>query len=40
MTVSIRSATPADVPLILTFIRDLAAYEKLSDQVAATEDAP
>lgn len=39
MPVSIRSATPADVPLILAFIRDLAAYEKLSDQVAATEAA-
>jgi GNAT superfamily N-acetyltransferase len=33
----IRPATPADTPLILAFIRDLAAYEKLSDEVAATE---
>lgn len=33
----IRSATPEDTPLILAFIRDLAAYEKLSDDVTATE---
>jgi GNAT superfamily N-acetyltransferase len=38
MPVSIRPATPADLPLVLAFIRELAAYEKLSDQVAATED--
>jgi GNAT superfamily N-acetyltransferase len=37
MPCEIRRATPEDVPLILTFIRDLAAYEKLSDEVAATE---
>ena len=30
-------ASPADAPLILTLIRELAEYEKLSDQVAATE---
>ena len=30
-------ATPADVPLILQLIRDLASYEKLSDEVVATE---
>ena len=35
--VQIRSATPADVPLILQFIRELAEYEKLAHQVAATE---
>ena len=30
-------ATPADVPLILSLIRELADYEKLSDDVVATE---
>lgn len=35
---TIRTATPDDVPLILRFIRDLAEYEKLSHEVAATED--
>ncbi len=34
----IRSATTADVPLILSLIRDLAAYEKLLHEVVATED--
>lgn len=33
MTVSIRSATPADLPLIAQFIRDLADYEKLAHEV-------
>jgi GNAT superfamily N-acetyltransferase len=33
----IRSATAADVPTILTFIRKLAAYERLSQEVVATE---
>ncbi len=33
----IRPATAADVPLILRFIKDLAAYERLSDKVVATE---
>lgn len=33
----IRPATPADVPLILTLIRELAAYEKLEHEVVATE---
>ena len=36
-TVRIRSATPADVPLILSFIRELAEYEKMLQQVTATE---
>lgn len=36
---AIRFATPADVPLILSFIRALADYEKLSHEVVATEDA-
>jgi GNAT superfamily N-acetyltransferase len=35
----IRSATADDVPLILRFIRALAIYEKLLDEVVATEDA-
>lgn len=36
--ISIRRATPGDVPIILTFIRELAAYEKLADHVVATEN--
>jgi GNAT superfamily N-acetyltransferase len=36
-TIRIRSAVAADVPLILSFIRELADYEKLSHQVVATE---
>jgi GNAT superfamily N-acetyltransferase len=31
-------ATERDIPLVLSFIRKLAEYEKLSDQVVATED--
>jgi GNAT superfamily N-acetyltransferase len=38
-TVSIASATPADVPDILRFIRGLAEYEKLSHACVATEEA-
>lgn len=37
--IHITPATPADVPLILGFIRELAEYEHLSDQVSATEAA-
>jgi GNAT superfamily N-acetyltransferase len=33
----IRAATPADVPLILTLIRELADFEKLLHEVQATE---
>jgi GNAT superfamily N-acetyltransferase len=33
MTLSIRPATPADLPLIAQFIRDLAEYERLSHEV-------
>jgi len=33
----IRNATPADVTLILSFIRELAEYEKLVHEVVATE---
>ena len=35
----IRSASNADVPLILSFIRELAEFEKLSHEVVATEEA-
>jgi len=35
---AIRSAGPADVPVILSLIRDLAEYERLSHEVEATED--
>ena len=35
---SIREATEADVPLIFWFIRELAAYERLSHEVTASED--
>ena len=38
MSSVIRSATAADVPLILSFIRDLAIYEKLLHEVVATEE--
>ncbi len=34
---TIRSATEADAPLILAFIRELADFEKLSHEVVATE---
>ena len=37
MSVSLRPATPSDVPAILGFIRELASYEKLEHQVVATE---
>jgi GNAT superfamily N-acetyltransferase len=36
--VSIRQSTVADVPLILSFIRGLAEYERLAHAVVATED--
>lgn len=35
---SIRNATGEDVPLILSFIYELAEYEKLSHEVSATEE--
>jgi GNAT superfamily N-acetyltransferase len=37
MATTIRPATPADVPQILTFIRALAVYEREPDAVEATE---
>jgi len=36
MTVSVRPADPADAPLIHSFIRDLAEYEKLLHEMEAT----
>ncbi len=36
--ISIRPANADDATLLLTFVRELAAYEKLSDDVVATED--
>lgn len=35
---NIRYADEKDIPLILSFIRELAEYEHLSDQVIATEE--
>jgi GNAT superfamily N-acetyltransferase len=37
MTLVVRSAEPADATLVLKFVRDLAAYEKLLHEVEATE---
>lgn len=37
MSISIRPASPADIPLILTLIRELAAYERAPEQAIATE---
>jgi GNAT superfamily N-acetyltransferase len=36
-SLTLRPATPADVPLILAFIRELAEYEREPDAVHATE---
>jgi GNAT superfamily N-acetyltransferase len=36
-TLSINAASPADVPLILSLISELAEYEKLSHEAVATE---
>lgn len=36
--ITLRLATEQDTPLILNFIKGLAEYEKLSDEVVATED--
>ena len=36
VSISIRPATPADVPAILSLIRELAEYEKSLDKVVAT----
>jgi GNAT superfamily N-acetyltransferase len=37
MPLTIRFAKPSDLPLILQFIRELADFEKLLDQVSADE---
>jgi len=37
LTLSIRPATPADVPVILRFVRELAAFEREPDAVEATD---
>ncbi|HEX6963438.1 MAG TPA: GNAT family N-acetyltransferase [Lacipirellula sp.] len=34
----VRGATPADVPTLLEFIRELAEYERLADMVVITEE--
>ncbi len=36
-TISVRPATRSDLPQVLAFIRELAVYERLEDQVIATE---
>ncbi len=36
--IEIRSTTKADIPLILSFIKELALYEKLLDEVVATKE--
>jgi GNAT superfamily N-acetyltransferase len=36
--ISVRPAAPADVPLILKLVRELAEYERALDQVVATEE--
>lgn len=36
--VFVRQASEGDVPLVLSFIRELAAYERLSHEVVATEE--
>lgn len=38
MSLEIRFATEADVPLVLDFVERLAEYEKLSHEVVATEE--
>lgn len=37
MTIAIRAAQPHEAPLVLGFIRELADYERLQDEVMATE---
>lgn len=38
MTVTVRSATPADAPLIHELVQALAEYEKLAHEAVATQD--
>lgn len=35
---NIRTAIESDIPLILSFIKDLAEYERMADKVVATEE--
>jgi GNAT superfamily N-acetyltransferase len=37
MSLRLRRARPGEAPLVLTLVRELAAYEKLSHEVEATE---
>jgi diamine N-acetyltransferase len=37
-SLTIRAASPADRDLVFAFVRDLAAYEKLADEVLATPE--
>ncbi len=37
MTAAVRSARPGEAGLVLDFVRELAAYERLLDEVDATE---
>ena len=37
MTLAIRPATPSDAALVFAFIRELAEYEKMSDDVVTNE---
>ena len=39
MSTTIRPARPGEAPLVLAFVRELAAFEKLSYAVGATEEA-
>jgi GNAT superfamily N-acetyltransferase len=39
MSVTIRPAVPAESGLVLAFVRELAAYERLADEVDASEEA-
>jgi len=37
MTIAIRKAEPGEASLVLAFIHELAAYERLAHEVVATE---
>jgi GNAT superfamily N-acetyltransferase len=39
VSIAIRAAVPADSALIFALVRELAEYEKLTDEVVATEEA-
>lgn len=38
MTIKITSASQEDIPTLLKFIKNLATYEKMEDEVTATEE--